>query len=237
MLLTTHHHHRNMFLAAAPYFQTRFESNEWILANSQSAILSVSTTANLLALLVLMNIQSSANYPLRIKASLIVTIAVFGLLTISAVAFRHVSATTYLVFLLLMVGASAWAAGMMQNGAFAFAASFGRPEYTQAIMAGQGVAGILPPLAQMVSYLAVPQSDNSNPSQNSTTTTTTTTTTGYALLLLLSDPTSTRRTQTSRPSSPTPRCLQPRIHVDGMLQMSPGMSLPQLLGLPCATTC
>lgn len=145
-----------MFLAAAPYFQTRFESNEWILANSQSAILSVSTTANLLALLVLMNIQSSANYPLRIKASLLVTIAVFGLLTISTVAFRDVSATTYLVFLLLMVGASAWAAGMMQNGAFAFAASFGRPEYTQAIMAGQGVAGILPPLAQMVSYLAVP---------------------------------------------------------------------------------
>lgn len=155
-----------MFLAAAPYFQTRFESNEWILANSQSAILSVSTAANLLALLVLMNIQSSANYPLRIKSSLVVTIAVFGLLTISTVAFRDVSATTYLVFLLLMVGASAWAAGMMQNGAFAFAASFGRPEYTQAIMAGQGVAGILPPLAQMVSYLAVDQSNESDPSQN-----------------------------------------------------------------------
>lgn len=157
----------NMFLAAAPYFQTRFESNEWILANSQSAILSVSTTANLLALLVLMNIQSSANYPLRIKASLVATIAVFGLLTISTVAFRDVSATTYLVFLLLMVGASAWAAGMMQNGAFAFAASFGRPEYTQAIMAGQGIAGILPPLAQMVSYLAVDQPE-SGPSQNTT---------------------------------------------------------------------
>ncbi|KAK3391941.1 nucleoside transporter-domain-containing protein [Sordaria brevicollis] len=152
----------NMFLAAAPYFQTRFESNEWILANSQSAILSVSTTANLLALLVLMNIQSSANYPLRIKSSLVATIAVFGLLTISTVAFRDVSATTYLVFLLLMVGASAWAAGMMQNGAFAFAASFGRPEYTQAIMAGQGVAGILPPLAQIVSYLAVDQSNESS---------------------------------------------------------------------------
>ncbi|KAK3504682.1 nucleoside transporter-domain-containing protein [Neurospora crassa] len=164
----------NMFLAAAPYFQTRFESNEWILANSQSAILSVSTTANLLALLVLMNIQSSANYPLRIKASLIVTIAVFGLLTISTVAFRNVSAATYLVFLLLMVGASAWASGMLQNGAFAFAASFGRPEYTQAIMAGQGVAGILPPLAQMVSYLAVPQPGESNPPSNSTPAATTT---------------------------------------------------------------
>lgn len=159
-----------MFLAAAPYFQTRFESNEWILANSQSAILSVSTTANILALIVLMNIQSSANYPLRIKASLVVTIAVFGLLAISTVAFRDVSATTYFVFLLLMVGASAWASGMMQNGAFAFAASFGRPEYTQAIMAGHGVAGILPPLTQIISYLAVPQPE-SNPSQNTTTTT------------------------------------------------------------------
>ncbi|KAJ4402622.1 hypothetical protein N0V85_005276 [Neurospora sp. IMI 360204] len=159
----------NMFLAAAPYFQTRFESNEWILANSQSSILSVSTTANILALIVLMNIQSSANYPLRIKASLVATIAVFGLLAISTVAFRNVSAATYFVFLLLMVGASAWASGMMQNGAFAFAASFGRPEYTQAIMAGHGVAGILPPLTQIVSYLAVPQPE-SNPSQNTTTT-------------------------------------------------------------------
>jgi equilibrative nucleoside transporter 1/2/3 len=53
-----------------------------------------------------------------------------------------------------MVALTAWAAGLIQNGAFSFAASFGRPEYTQAIMAGQGVAGILPPLTQMLSFLA-----------------------------------------------------------------------------------
>lgn len=48
------------------------------------------------------------------------------------------------------------ATGLIQNGAFAFAAGFGRPQYIQAIMAGQGIAGVLPPIAQIVSVLAVP---------------------------------------------------------------------------------
>lgn len=146
----------NMFLAAAPYFQTRFVGNDWILQNSQSAIISVSTVTNLGAMAILTNIQSSANYPFRINTALFLNVGVFALLAFSTKWFVDVSAAVYLGFLLFMVCLSALAAGLMQNGAFAFAASFGRPEYTQAIMAGQGVAGILPPLAQMLSYLAVP---------------------------------------------------------------------------------
>jgi equilibrative nucleoside transporter 1/2/3 len=143
-----------MFLAAAPYFQTRFQSDPWIAANSQSAILTIFTVTSLLSLLILTNIQSSANYPLRINAALFINALVFGLLTISTTYFLDVSPKAYLAFVLLMVASTAWAAGLMQNGAFSFAASFGRPEYTQAIMAGQGVAGILPPLTQMLSFLA-----------------------------------------------------------------------------------
>ncbi|KAK4137836.1 hypothetical protein BT67DRAFT_396734 [Trichocladium antarcticum] len=144
----------NMFLAAAPYFQTRFQSDPWLLANSQSAILTTSTSVNLIAMLVLTNIQSSANYPFRINAALLIMAAIFSLLTISTTSFLDVSPSAYLAFVLLMVALASWGAGLMQNGAFAFAASFGRPEYTQAIMAGQGVAGILPPLTQMLSFLA-----------------------------------------------------------------------------------
>ncbi|KAL2133395.1 hypothetical protein VTI74DRAFT_2438 [Chaetomium olivicolor] len=144
----------NMFLAAAPYFQTRFQSNPWIFANSQSAILATSTVINLVAMLILTNIQSSANYPWRINTALLINAAVFGLLTLSTTSFLDASPKAYLTYVLLMVALTAWAAGLMQNGAFAFAASFGRTEYTQAIMAGQGVAGILPPLTQMVSFLA-----------------------------------------------------------------------------------
>ncbi|KAK4169480.1 catalase-like domain-containing protein [Cladorrhinum sp. PSN259] len=144
----------NMFLAAAPYFQSRFESDPWILANSQSGILTVSTLTNLLAMLILTNIQSSANYPFRINLALFLNALVFGCLTISTSYFLDASPGAYFAFLLLMVCVTAWAAGLMQNGAFSFAASFGRTEYTQAIMAGQGVAGILPPLTQTLSYLA-----------------------------------------------------------------------------------
>ena len=39
--------YRNMFLAAGPYFQRRFQSNDWLLSNFQSAELTVSTVANL----------------------------------------------------------------------------------------------------------------------------------------------------------------------------------------------
>ncbi|KAL2164415.1 hypothetical protein VTH06DRAFT_3631 [Thermothelomyces fergusii] len=144
----------NMFLAATPYFQTRFQSDPWILANSQSAILTTSTVFNLGSMLVLAGMQSSANYPFRISASLVMGVAVFAMLAISTFSFLDVSPTLYLAFLLLMVALAAVATGLMQNGAFSLAASFGRPEYTQAIMAGHGVAGILPPLTQMFSFLA-----------------------------------------------------------------------------------
>lgn len=146
----------NMFMAAAPYFQMRFAEDPSILAIFQSTIISVSTCTNLAAMLVLTNIQYSASYPFRINTALIVNVIIFSLLTASTSVFLHVFTDLYLLFLVVMVAGSAWACGLIQNGAFAYAASFGRPEYTQAIMAGQGIAGVLPPLAQMVTVLVFP---------------------------------------------------------------------------------
>lgn len=127
-----------------------------MLQNFQSAIISVSTITNLGAMVLLTNIQSKASYPFRINLALYLNIAIFVLLTISTSAFLDARPGQYLGFLLVMVFGTAWAAGLMQNGAFAFAASFGRPEYMQAIMAGQGVAGVLPPLTQIISVLVAP---------------------------------------------------------------------------------
>ncbi|KAK2604292.1 hypothetical protein N8I77_007235 [Diaporthe amygdali] len=157
----------NMFLAASPYFASRFSDDPWATENFQSAILSVSTLTNLGSMLALTNMQRSANYPNRIKLALAINTAAFALLTLSTSIFTTVSARWYLTFLLVDVCFAALATGLFQNGAFAFAASFGRPEYTQAIMAGQGVAGVLPALAQIVSVLAVPppSSSSSSPAQ------------------------------------------------------------------------
>lgn len=62
----------------------------------------------------------------------------------------------YLVFTLIMVFLTSTATGLCQNGAFAFAAGFSRPEYINAILTGNAVAGVLPSVAQIISVLAVP---------------------------------------------------------------------------------
>lgn len=145
-----------MFLAASPYFEARFLSRPSISRTFQSSILTVSTITNLLVTLILTNLQRQANYANRIKLGLVINTAAFALLLLSTSLFRDMSPDAYLAFLLIDVCFAALATGLFQNGAFAFAASFGRSEYTQAIMAGQGIAGVLPALAQMISVLVVP---------------------------------------------------------------------------------
>jgi equilibrative nucleoside transporter 1/2/3 len=148
---------RNMFLAAAPYFQRRFASNDNLLRNFQSGILSVSTVGNLGSMIVLTKLQARANYPKRITASLTLNAVVFTLLALSTKLFLSVSAGVYFAFLMVMVLSASLATGLCQNGVFAFVSGFGREEYTQGIMAGQGIAGVLPALTQIISVLSVPK--------------------------------------------------------------------------------
>ncbi|KAI9754991.1 MAG: ERMES complex subunit [Chaenotheca gracillima] len=146
----------NMFLAAAPYFQSRFRDDKWILSHFQSAIISVSTVMNLGSMIVLTKLQSKASYPRRIASSLVLNAICFTLLAFSTRLFLNISPSGYLVFLLSMVLLASLATGFSQNGVFAFVSGYGRGEYTQAIMTGQAVAGVLPCIAQIVSVLSVP---------------------------------------------------------------------------------
>jgi equilibrative nucleoside transporter 1/2/3 len=152
---------RNMFLAAAPYFNRRFHRSDWAVAHYQSSILSVSTVTNLCCVLVLAKLQKNASYPRRIAASLVILIVVFTFLAISTVMFKTLPVGLYFLFVMTMVFAASFATGMNQNGVFAYVSGFGRPEYTQAIMAGQGIAGVLPCIVQILSVLAVPENDGS----------------------------------------------------------------------------
>lgn len=147
---------RNMFLAASPYFQHRFSSSPELLRAFPPTLLSVSCVTNLVSMGVLTNLQSNANYPRRIILSLLLNIAGFTLLALSTVTFRDVSPGVYFAFLMIIVFTSSFAAGLSQNGVFAYVTGFGVGEYVQAIMTGQAVAGVLPPIAQIVSVLSVP---------------------------------------------------------------------------------
>jgi equilibrative nucleoside transporter 1/2/3 len=150
-----------MFLAAAPYFQSRFASSEWLLANFQSAIVTTSSVSSLLFVLLLTKLQRNASYPKRTIVSIALNLGLFTLLALSTVLFRHISAQAYFAFVILMVFGAGLATALCQNGLFAFAAGFGVSEYMHAIMTGQAVAGLLPCIVQIVSVLSVPEDDQS----------------------------------------------------------------------------
>ncbi len=197
-----------MFLAAGPYFQRRFESNAWISANFQSAELSVSTITNLSSVLVLTKLQSGASYPRRIVVSLAINTVIFTLLAASTRLFLGASAGSYFQFLMLMVLATSLATGLCQNGVFAYVSGLAAREgYTQAIMTGQAVAGVLPCIAQMVAVLSVPPRhiEHGAPQESSTsafayflTATAVSSITLVALLYLLGRHRSSQRKRASR---------------------------------------
>lgn len=203
-----------MFLAAATYFATRFQGSPWILANYQSSILSVATTANLACMFLLTNLQAGASYPRRIILALIIDIVVFTILALSTIFFVTVSPGVYFAFLLATVLATSTATGLLQNGALAFVATFAHPSYMQAIMTGQAVAGVLPSIAQIVSVLAVPEESPSStdappavpPPQTSSTSAFMyfLTATFVAVLTLIAFTPLARRHIAHRPSSPNP---------------------------------
>jgi len=149
----------NMFLAAAPYFQSRFSSSEWLLTHFQPAIVTTSSIASLIFISILAKVQRHASYPKRITASISLNLIIFTLFALSTVLFRHISAQSYFAFLITMVFCAGLAAALCQNGLFAFTAGFGVGEYTHAIMTGQAVAGLLPCIVQIVSVLSVPEKD------------------------------------------------------------------------------
>jgi equilibrative nucleoside transporter 1/2/3 len=149
-----------MFLAAAPYFAHRFSSNAWLLKHFQSAEVSVSCFMNLTSMIALSKLQKNASYPRRIIMSLSIYMICFVLLSISTL--FHTSAGVYFGFLMAVILFASLSTGLIQNGLFAYVTGFGRAEYTQAIMAGQAIAGVLPPLAQIVAVLAVPAKDSTH---------------------------------------------------------------------------
>ncbi|KAL8992600.1 MAG: hypothetical protein Q9169_006977 [Polycauliona sp. 2 TL-2023] len=149
----------NMFLAASPYFQQRFSSSPYLLTHFPAYITSISAVTNLAFSTLLARLQQTASYPQRIIAALFLNIVGFTLLAMSTTLFRSITVQGYFAFLMVVVFTASLATGLCQNGTFAYVAGFGVPEYTQAIMTGQAIAGVLPCIAQIVSVLSVSEED------------------------------------------------------------------------------
>jgi equilibrative nucleoside transporter 1/2/3 len=148
-----------MFLAAGPYFLSRLSSSPKLSSTFQSTELTLSTASNLVSMLFLTNLQTNASYPRRIVFALGINICVFLLMALSTSVFLEASTGGYFAFVMAMVMISSGAAGLMQNGIFAYMASFAKSEYAQGTMTGQAIAGVLPCIVQIVSVMSVPESE------------------------------------------------------------------------------
>ena len=151
-----------MFLAAAPYFQYRFASSPWVLQNFQPSIIVSSTIVNMAGMIVLTRKQRGVSYPWRVVASLGLSGGTFFLLTVFAVTFLDMDPNAYFGIVLVLVCVAALGTAFAQNSLFALSSGYGREEYTQAIMAGQGVAGVAPCIVQIASVLSVSRRNAEN---------------------------------------------------------------------------
>ncbi|KAK9237221.1 nucleoside transporter-domain-containing protein [Lipomyces kononenkoae] len=147
----------NCFLSAAAYFQERFKSSQFLRDNFQSCIMTTSTITATIAMIVLSYQQKHAKYTSRVWMALVMNIINFFILALTSIVGGSWAITPYFLYLLVSVFFSALATSLSQNGAFAISNLF-VPVYTQGIMVGQAIAGVLPSIAQILSVVSVENS-------------------------------------------------------------------------------
>lgn len=167
----------NSFLSAIPYFALRLEGHAVLQESVSSSLMLISTVTSTAIFIYLVGRQKDANYTARIGYGELIIAAAFLVLALSCLVFTASSPVAYYVFILITMLVSTFGTSYAQNGSFAIVNLFG-PIYAQAIMVGQAVAGILPPIVSMISAIsavaaskrlqalgqAVPESKTSLPS-------------------------------------------------------------------------
>lgn len=146
----------NCFLSASAYYGERFLHSPALMKIYLSTMMSVSTIASTSYNYYLSQKQTGVDYKQRINTGLAITIGVFVVMAFSCVMDLFIRMQDYVFFfgLMGMVLVSAMATCLAQNGTMATVNVMGQI-YTNAVMVGQAIAGILPSIALIISILVV----------------------------------------------------------------------------------
>lgn len=143
----------NSFLSATSYFSQRLEGHALLSESLSSSLMLISTLSSTAIFIYLVGQQKNAKYSARVGYGELIIAVSFLVLAASCLLFTAVGAISYYLFLLLIMLVSTFGASYTQNGSFAIANLFG-PIYTQAIMVGQAIAGIFPPIVSIFSAIS-----------------------------------------------------------------------------------
>lgn len=146
----------NCFLSASAYYGQRFANTILLIKMYSSTMMSVSTLTSTGFNYYLSQVQAGVNYNRRIVLGLTMTIFVFIIMAVSCVSllFIEMNDVMFFVILMFMVFISAVATCYAQNGTMATVNVLGGV-YANAVMVGQGLAGVLPSVALIISILVV----------------------------------------------------------------------------------
>mmetsp|Transcript_25862 Transcript_25862/g.65467 ORF Transcript_25862/g.65467 Transcript_25862/m.65467 type:complete len:528 (-) Transcript_25862:2705-4288(-) len=143
----------NIFINASAYFAARFkESNYEETFENYFSICFMGS--NLIFLAVSVAVQDKIPLRLRIALPLSVNMVIF-LVTTILVNIEDVDADTLFIITIVCIFISGFMTAFLQGGIFGLAGQFA-PKYTQAVMTGQGVAGLLVSVTAIVTTAAEP---------------------------------------------------------------------------------
>jgi solute carrier family 29 (equilibrative nucleoside transporter), member 1/2/3 len=138
----------NCFLSATPYFFSRLGDYRLLKNNAPSSIMFINTFASFFFAGYLASKQKNADYRYRVLlGELIIAFAFLVLALLCVIPFGPI---LYFISLMSMVFVSSLGAALTQTGSFSLVSKRGS-KYTQAIMVGQAVSGVLPAFLAMLS--------------------------------------------------------------------------------------
>lgn len=147
----------NCFLAATAFFNHRFENHQLLIDNFSSCMMSASTLTSTVGNWWLADRQN-VDYSRRVFIGEALIGGVFMVMALSCS--FNTPAIAYFIFVMLASFISAMGTAFAQNGSFAIVSSFSAIN-TQAIMVGQAVSGILPPIISIITaFFSGPSSDS-----------------------------------------------------------------------------
>lgn len=144
----------NSLLSAVPYFTQRLAEYPTLQKSISSSIMFISTLTSTIILIYFVSRKSTTSeYSNRVINGEITIAISFLFLGLSCVILTEViNAAIFFIFLALMIFVATFGTALSQNGSFAIVNLF-EPIYIQAVMIGQAVAGILPPIVYIGSQI------------------------------------------------------------------------------------
>ncbi|CAG8519002.1 7841_t:CDS:2 [Scutellospora calospora] len=148
----------NVFITASVFFHSRFLGSPYS-DDFQNYFSIVYELASLIFLVHALYTQTKENASIRLIYSLIVTALALFAMTMSIQFLDLFTSSGYFYFTITLVCLVGMTISYQQNSIFGIAALF-PPKYTQAVMSGQGLAGIAVSVSQIFSAVAVNRSSN-----------------------------------------------------------------------------